>query len=194
MLVICLERGAGLHMAQLMPLPLTVSCFSKIQTGFTFLVPAHPDSRGKKPLNGCVCVSSLWNVYHNTKACFFDPPCMWLTSCSVQALSESEILLVWTVLQVERVSCLKWNCCRLKGRTSCDTCLVVGNLAHISTPWDRNRNQFSSVCTFSILDRNWWFFHIHSGTMSYNSVHLFLAFVENFAATVTLNVLCLPVK
>jgi len=28
---ICLERGADLHMAQLMPLPLTVSCFSKIQ-------------------------------------------------------------------------------------------------------------------------------------------------------------------
>jgi len=27
--VICLERGADLHMAQLMPLPLTVSCFSK---------------------------------------------------------------------------------------------------------------------------------------------------------------------
>jgi len=30
--VICLERGADLHMAKLMPLPLTVSCFSKIQT------------------------------------------------------------------------------------------------------------------------------------------------------------------
>jgi len=35
--VICLERGADLHMAQLLPLPLTVSCFSKIQIGFTFL-------------------------------------------------------------------------------------------------------------------------------------------------------------
>jgi len=34
--VIYLERGAELHMAQLMPLPLTVSCFSKIQIGFTF--------------------------------------------------------------------------------------------------------------------------------------------------------------
>ena len=31
--VIGLERGADLHMAQLMPLPLTVSCFSKIQIG-----------------------------------------------------------------------------------------------------------------------------------------------------------------
>jgi len=35
-MVICLEQGADLHMAQLMPLPLTVSCFSKIQIGFTF--------------------------------------------------------------------------------------------------------------------------------------------------------------
>ena len=55
-MVICLERGADLHMAQLMPLLLTVSCFSKIQIGFTFLVPAHPDSTGKGPLNVCVCV------------------------------------------------------------------------------------------------------------------------------------------
>ena len=55
-MVICLERGADLHMAQLMPLPLTVSCFSKIQIGFTFLVPAHLGSPGKGPLNGCVCV------------------------------------------------------------------------------------------------------------------------------------------
>jgi len=37
---ICLERGAELHMAQLMPLPLTVSSFRKIQIGFTFLVPS----------------------------------------------------------------------------------------------------------------------------------------------------------
>ena len=43
----------------LMPLPLTVSCFSKIQIGFTFLVPAHPGSPGKGPLNGCVCVCIL---------------------------------------------------------------------------------------------------------------------------------------
>ena len=46
-------------MAQLMPLTLTVSCFSKIQIGFTFLVPAHPGSPGKgavKRLCVCVCV------------------------------------------------------------------------------------------------------------------------------------------
>ena len=58
--VICLERCAGLHMAQLMPLPLAVSCFSKIQIGFTFLVPAHPGSPGKRAAKRvCVCVSAF---------------------------------------------------------------------------------------------------------------------------------------
>jgi len=56
-MVICLELGADLHMAQLMPLPLTVSCFSKIQIGFTFLVLAHPGSPGKRAVKHvCVCV------------------------------------------------------------------------------------------------------------------------------------------
>ena len=49
-IVICLERDADLHMAQLMPVPLTVSCFSKIQIGFTFLVPAHPGSPGQRAI------------------------------------------------------------------------------------------------------------------------------------------------
>jgi len=54
-MVICLKRGADLHMAQLMPLPLTVSCFCKIQIGFTFLVPAHLGSPGKRAVKR-VCV------------------------------------------------------------------------------------------------------------------------------------------
>ena len=53
-----LSVWSDMHMAQLMPLPLTVSCFSKIQTGFTFLVSADPGSPGKGPLNGCVCACS----------------------------------------------------------------------------------------------------------------------------------------
>ena len=60
--VICLERVADLHMAQLMPLPLTVSCFSKIQIGFTFLVPAHlgsPGQRAVKRVCVCLCVTNL---------------------------------------------------------------------------------------------------------------------------------------
>jgi len=56
-MIICLERGADLHTAQLMPLPLTVSCFSKIQIGFAFLVPAHPGSPGQRAdKRVCMCV------------------------------------------------------------------------------------------------------------------------------------------
>ena len=55
-MVICLGRGADLHIAQLMPLPHTVSCFSEIQTGFTFMVPAHPGSPGQRAVKWCVCV------------------------------------------------------------------------------------------------------------------------------------------
>ena len=40
-----------------MPLPLTVSCFSKIQIGFTILAPAHPGSPGQRVVKQmCVCV------------------------------------------------------------------------------------------------------------------------------------------
>jgi len=61
------------------------------------------------------------------------------------------------------------------------------------------RNQFSLACIFLVLDRNWWFFSHKirpkkSRSISYNSVYLILACVENFATTVTLNILCLLVK
>ena len=55
-MVVYLERGADLHMAQLMPLPLTVSCFSKIQIGFTFWYWLTRVVLDKGPLNRCVCV------------------------------------------------------------------------------------------------------------------------------------------
>ena len=60
--VICLEQDADLHMAQLMPLPLTVSCSSKIQIGFTFLVSAHPGSPGQRAVKQmCVSVIRMMN-------------------------------------------------------------------------------------------------------------------------------------
>ena len=63
-MVICLERGADLHTAQLTPLPLTVSGFSEIQIGFTFVVPAHPGSPGKGAIKRvCVCVCVRACVY-----------------------------------------------------------------------------------------------------------------------------------
>ena len=73
-MVICLERCADLHMAQLMPLPLTVSCFSKIQIGFTYLVPAHPGSPGKRAVKQVCGIkvrisynSIVFNFWHALK-------------------------------------------------------------------------------------------------------------------------------
>ena len=61
-LSVCLEQDADLHMAQLMPLPLTVSCFSKIHIGFTFLVPADLGNPGKRAVKRvCVCVC-IWVI------------------------------------------------------------------------------------------------------------------------------------
>ena len=70
-MVICLEQGADLHMVQLMPLPLTVSCFSKIQIGFTFLVPAHLDIPGKRAVKRvCVCLLII-KIYSSSNKCHF---------------------------------------------------------------------------------------------------------------------------
>jgi len=72
-MVVCLDRGADLHMAQLMPLPLTVSCFSKIQNGFTFLVLARlgsPRQRAVKLVYVCVLTAGclqLPEICWNTK-------------------------------------------------------------------------------------------------------------------------------
>ena len=73
--VICLEQGADLHIAQLMPLPITVSCFSKIPIGFTFLVPAHLGSPRKRAVKRvCVCDEVLvWLSVWSEKPIF----CMW---------------------------------------------------------------------------------------------------------------------
>ena len=62
-MVVCLERGADLHMAQLMPLPLTVSCSSKIQIGFTFLVPAYPGCPGKEAIKWLLLLQVSFSVY-----------------------------------------------------------------------------------------------------------------------------------
>jgi len=58
-------RGADLHMVQLMPLPPTLSCFSKIQIGFTFLVPAHPGSPGQRVVVERALLLLLNNFHDN---------------------------------------------------------------------------------------------------------------------------------
>ena len=72
-LSICLEQGADLHMAKLMPLPLTVSCFNKIQIGFAFLVLAHPGSPRQRAVKWvCVCARACVRVFlsHVIAICF----------------------------------------------------------------------------------------------------------------------------
>ena len=65
-MVVCLVRDADLHMAQRVPLPLTVSCSSKIQIGFTFLVLAHPGSPGQRAVKRmCVCVQFTFKSKSN---------------------------------------------------------------------------------------------------------------------------------
>ena len=91
-MVICLERGADWHMAQLMPLPLALSCVSKIQTGFTILVPAHPGSPGKGPLNcvrACVRVCLVLHIMSSLPAAAFT----YVLGCVYTSGTQSEISL-----------------------------------------------------------------------------------------------------
>jgi len=85
-MVIFLERGADLHMAQLMPLPLTVSCFGKIQIGFPVLVPARRQM--------CVCVCVCVFLQHWTPFL-----CLWPRLVSVSSR---------TLLSISPVFC--WYC------------------------------------------------------------------------------------
>ena len=96
-MVICLERCADLHMAQLMPLPLTVSCFSKIHIGFTFLVPAHLGSPGERVVKRvCVCVVCFFQCLTSLYPSFY---LYTVYACIVYCISCSFVLYWHTVLQ-----------------------------------------------------------------------------------------------
>ena len=88
-MVICLERDADLHMAQLMPLLLTVSCFSKIQIGFTFLVQLTRVVPEKGPLNRCVCMQCCNTSIESVKFRFTVQPCRWYRHHPPALLDES---------------------------------------------------------------------------------------------------------
>ena len=126
-MVICLERCADLHMAQLMPLPLIVSCFSKIQIGVTFLVPAHPGSPGQRPLNGCLFV--------------FTVRCLQFWFATLSGFSGQIVFERWSIGLYNVVSftavvyfaAAKCHCCRRKNTEisehfcpirSCEICVI----------------------------------------------------------------------
>ena len=108
-MVICLERGADLHMAQLMSLPLTVSCFSKIHIGFTILVLAHPGSPGQRAIKRvcvCVCVKLLKISYVHRSVGPIRRPLLQVCCCgpSGQEISTASAVVVGACGQCRDVS------------------------------------------------------------------------------------------
>ena len=118
-MVICLEQGADLHTAQMMPLPLTVSCFSKIQIGFTSLAPAHRGSPGKGPLKECanVCVFKSSRKFPPQRIGMHHSRKLWtikqtIPTFSVFAFFSSIILHFWSyqykkMLVAQRLPCFR---------------------------------------------------------------------------------------
>ena len=108
-LVICLEWDADLHMAQLMPLPLTVSCFSKIQIGFTFPVPAHLGSPGKRAVKRvyvCLYCNSIYcySILHDT-CHFLDVICPLFFSIHILPLCSYAGTLSYLAIRLNDTSC-----------------------------------------------------------------------------------------
>ena len=94
-------------MAQLMPLPLTVSCFTKIQIGFTFLVPAHLGSPGKRAVKRvCVC-----ELQYNLQQWSLENEWNWLRSCKSEpacSVSWSKVILFKIVdLQISDMTAVR---------------------------------------------------------------------------------------
>jgi len=92
-----LERGADLHIAQLMPLLLTDTCFSKIQIGLPFWYRLTRVVPEKGPLNRCVCVCVVVVVAVVGCISALVPDVAYCYRCSVVCVSVNVCLLVTTV-------------------------------------------------------------------------------------------------
>ena len=134
-MVICLEQGADLHLAQLMPLPFTVSCFSKIQIGSTFLVLAHLGSPGKRAVKRmCVCVqmvytyitAALFILCQNTSNFFIHNTLTLTTYHSLLAATQNKPLLLYITLHYTQ----EWPGCRLYQRP-----ITNGQLQPLHLSW-----------------------------------------------------------
>jgi len=95
--VICLERGADLHMAQLMPLLLTVSCFSRVQIGLPFWYRRNPVVPEKWPLNGCVRVLLVWRLFFEVSQSLLNHLCYMGTKLNLQ-IQHAGIPLTYKVI------------------------------------------------------------------------------------------------
>ena len=137
-MVICLERGADLHMAQLMPLPLTIR---KIQIEFTFLVLADPGCPGQRAVKWvCVLLTRLqgtrvWHMSRPVKPAAVSHPvifqCNYCTCCAVTPPVDRCVLLHLYVyvsrpvkLQLLRQMSVAENSCTICADNVADTALV----------------------------------------------------------------------
>jgi len=111
-----------LHMAQLMPLPLTVSCFSKLQICFTFLVPAHLGSPGKRAVKRvCVCVVKEFDGNHELGRALHDPTLRadnWIVMTTIRSPTDAIRTLAkqpgWKVVVVaDKMTPKTWRCALL---------------------------------------------------------------------------------
>ena len=125
--VVCLERGADLHMAQLSPLPLTVSCFSKIQIGFTFLVAADLGSPGQMAVKRvCVWLRKQCQRYWRTDH-FLQAVQQWIGLCCVcvQAANAEQRYQAWNIKTLTLHWVLSvWSCSLVNGVIFSDICYL----------------------------------------------------------------------
>jgi len=141
---VCLERGADLHMSQLMPLPLTVSCSSKIQIGLPFWYRLTWVVPEKEPLNGCVCVCSYslhaihcvmdnWNRVNLCRSCMAGCHyCSWHCSHAVWSRIFASVGRPSVCLSQQELSI---DCCTAHSSAAgeCGQCHVVS----IRSSWTR---------------------------------------------------------
>ena len=80
-----LDQGADLHVARLKPLPLTVSCCSKIQIGFTFLILADSG----KPEEGAFKWVLLSLLYFSMYVCHVCRYKLWMIVCFLLAVVDN---------------------------------------------------------------------------------------------------------
>jgi len=172
--VISLERGAELHMAQCMPLPLTISCFSKIQIGFTFLALTHLSCPGKGPLNGCCCccnhVNCMLSVWHhyNTKPVTPGSAEHFL-KCILTALT---LHFLQTFTHNEFSNCLFQENNHIRGST------VVCPVMH-STVQVLAEDLCSQFRDFSSLyDKVYTYLHVHSIFTMIHSFHNYIILLQ----------------
>ena len=151
-MVICLVQGADLHMAQRIPLSLTVSCFSKIQIGFYLSGTGSPGCPGQRAIKR-VCVCVLVNkCLRDTASSYLEDVCVYVSSaagCHLCCAARCDLVTSWmqllqygprsfavsglvswntlpvTVHRASLCSTVGWNCNYLPVHTTTST-LVIG--------------------------------------------------------------------